>query len=232
MKLKFKYLPVVMVGVGASAIFSGNSLAAPISLSQFTQVLQKQALSYLPKELTGLIDASGNINLDSTLSSLSEQGAKKAIEQMSSKGAATKTAGQESDALSKDQIEVAQTANSKSHQDSLDDFKTNAPIVDRVVENNSTTSESSLEAADKANNINGALVSSTQRQIKSINDLTTATQISNTNAIRQAQQDRAERISKRVDIAANREDITYTRAVMVNRFYPDGAGNLVKAGGK
>jgi hypothetical protein len=232
MKLKFKYLPVVIVGVGASAIFSGNSLAAPISLSQFTQVLQKQALSYLPKELAGLIDASGNINVDSTLSSLSEQGAKKAIEQMSSKGAATKTAGQESDALGKDQIEVAQTANSKSHQDSLDDFKTNAPIVDQVVTNNSTASESSLEAADKANNINGALVSSTQRQIKSINDLTTATQISNTNAIRQAQQDRAEHISKRVDIAANREDIAYTRAVMVNRFYPDGAGNLVKAGGK
>jgi hypothetical protein len=230
MKLKFKYLSVV--GVGASLIFGGNSLAATISLSQFTQLLQKQALSYLPKELTGLVDASGNINLDSTLSSLSEQGAKKAIEQMSSKGAATKTAGQESDALSKDQIEVAQTANSKSHQDSLDDFKTNAPIVDQGVTDNSTASESSLEAADKANNINGALVSSTQRQIKSINDLTTATQIGNANAIRQAQQDRASQISSRVDIAANREDIAYTRAVMLNRFYPDGSGNLTKAGGK
>jgi hypothetical protein len=230
MKLKFQYLAVVTVGV--SLIFGGNALAATISLSQFTQLLQKQAVSYLPKELTGLIDASGNINLDSTLSSLSEQGAKKAIEQMSSKGAATKTAGQESDALSKDQIEVAQTANSKSHQDSLDDFKTNAPIVDQGVTDNTTASESSLEAADKANNINGALVSSTQRQIKSINDLTTATQISNTNAIRQAQQDRAERIGSRIDIAANREDIAYTRAVMVNRFYPDGSGNLVKAGGK
>jgi hypothetical protein len=230
MKLKFQYLAVVTVG--ASLIFGGNALAATISLSQFTQLLQKQALSYLPKELTGLVDASGNINLDRTLSSLSEQGAKKAIEQMSSKGAATKTAGQESDALSKDQIEVAQTANSKSHQDSLDDFKTNAPIVDQGVIDNSTASESSLEAADKANNINGALVSSTQRQIKSINDLTTATQISNTNAIRQAQQDRAEQISKRIDIAANREDITYSRAVMLNRFYPDSSGNLVKAGGK
>jgi hypothetical protein len=230
MKLKFKYLAVV--GVGASLIFGGNALAATISLSQFTQLLQKQAVSYLPKELTGLVDASGNINLDSTLSSLSRQGADEAIKQMSSKGAATKTAGQESDALSKDQIEVAQTANSKSHQDSLDDFKTNAPIVDQGVTDNTTASESSLEAADKANNINGALVSSTQRQIKSINDLTTATQISNTNAIRQAQQERAERIGSRIDIAANREDIAYTRAVMVNRFYPDGSGNLVKAGGK
>jgi hypothetical protein len=230
MKLKFKYLSVVTVG--ASLIFCGNALATTISLSQFTQLLQKQALSYLPKELTGLVDASGNINLDSTLSSLSEQGAKKAIEQMTSKGAATKTAGQETDALSKDQIEVAQTANSKSHQDSLDDFKTNAPIVDQGVTDNTTASESSLEAADKANNINGALVSSTQRQIKSINDLTTATQISNTNAIRQAQQERADRVRNRVDIAANREDIAYSRAVMVNRFYPDGSGNLVKAGGK
>jgi hypothetical protein len=230
MKLKFNYLAVVTVG--ASLIFGGNALAATISLSQVTQLLQKQALSYLPKELTGLVDASGNINLDSTLSSLSKQGADEAIKQMSSKGAATKTAGQESDALSKDQIEVAQTANSKSHQDSLDDFKTNAPIVDQGVTDNTTASESSLEAADKANNINGALVSSTQRQIKSINDLTTATQISNTNAIRQSQQERATQIGNRIDIAANREDIAYTRAVMVNRFYPDGLGNLVKAGGK
>jgi hypothetical protein len=230
MKLKFKYLAVV--GVGTGVIFGGNALAATISLSPFTQILQKQALTYLPKELTGLIDVSGNINLDSTLTSLSEQGAKKAIEQMTSKGAATKTAGQETDALSKDQIEVAQTANSKSHQDSLDDFKTTASTVEQVVTDNSTASESSLAAADKANNINGALVASTQRQIKSINDLTTATQISNTNAIRQAQQDRAEQIAKRIDVAANREDITYSRAVMLNRFYPDSSGNLVKAEGK
>jgi hypothetical protein len=230
MKLKFQHLAVVTVG--ASLIFGGNALAATISLSQVTQLLQKQALSYLPKELTGLVDASGNINLDSTLSSLSKQGAEEAIKQMSSKGAATKTAGQESNSLSKDQIEVAQTANSKSHQDSLDDFKTNAPIVEQGVADNTTASESSLEAADKANNINGALVSSTQRQIKSINDLTTATQISNTNAIRQSQQERATQIGNRIDIAANREDIAYTRAVMVNRFYPDGSGNLVKAGGK
>jgi hypothetical protein len=228
MKIRVKYLLAAALGVGSGVIVGGNALAATISQSQITQLLQKQVLSYLPKELTGLIDASGNINVDRTLSTLSQQGAEKAIEQMRKKGSATKTAGQESDALTKDGIEVAQAANSKAQQDTLEDFKANAPIVDQTVADNSTASESSLEAADKANNINGAMVASIQRQINSTNNLTTAVQINNTNAIRQAQQDRVEQIRERVDIAANREDVTHTRAVILNRYYPDGSGTLTK----
>jgi hypothetical protein len=228
MKLRFKYLAIAAIGVGSGLIMGGNAFAETILQSQVTQLIQKQVLSYLPKELAGLIDPSGNINVDRTLSTLSKQGAEMAIEQMSKKGSATKTAGQELDALIKDEVEVAQTANSKAQQDSLDDFRANAPIVDRTIADNSTASESSLEAADKANNINGAMVASNQRQINSTNNLTTAVQISNTNAIRQAQQDRAKQIRERMDIAANREDIAHTRAVLLNRYYADGTGTLTK----
>jgi hypothetical protein len=227
MKFRSKYF-VAAVGVGTAVIVGGNAIALPIAQSQITELLQKQVVPNLPKELAGLIDSSGNIQVQSTLETLSKKGAEEFLKQQQKKGDGTKTAGQEADAITKNTTEVAQAANNKAHQDSLDDFKANAPIVDKTIATNSTPSESSLEAADKANNINGAVVASAQRQINSTNNLTTAVQISNTNAIRQAQLDRVNQTRERVDIAANRADIAHTRAALLNRYYPDAAGNLTK----
>lgn len=229
MKFRSKYF-LAAVGVGTAVIVGGNALASPIAQSQITELLQKRVVPNLPKELAGLIDSSGNIQVDRTLEDLSKKGVEEFLKQQKAKeGKTTKTAGQETDAFTKDRIEAAQIANSKAQKDGVDDFVANAPLVEKILANNSTTSQSSLEAADKANQINGAMVASTQRQINSTNNLTTAVQINNTNAIRQAQQDRVKQFRERVDIAANREDTAYTRAVMLNRYYPDASGNLTKA---
>jgi hypothetical protein len=228
MKFRSKYF-LAAVGVGTAVIVGGNALALPIAQSQITELLQKRVVAYLPKELDGLIDPSGNIQVQSTLEKLSKKGVEEFLkQQQKTKGAGSKTAGQETDAITKDATEVAQAANNKAHQESLDDLKANAPIVDKTIAINSTPSESSLEAADKANNINGAIVASAQRQINSTNNLTTAVQISNMNANRQAQLDRVKQTRERVDIAANRADIAHTRAAMLNRYYPDTSGNLTK----
>jgi hypothetical protein len=227
MKFPTKSIAISLLATGSIFIVKGNALAA-LTGSQISQLLQKQVLSYLPTELAGLINASGNINLDRTLETISKQGVEAASDKIRRDGWRTKTAGEAADTLTKDTIEIAQATNNKAHQNSLDDFKATAPAIEQTASDNSTPSESSLEAADKANNLNAAIISSSQRQIESTNNLTTALQITNTNAIRQSQQERVKSLRERVEIAADRDDIAHTNSVLMNRYYADGSGGVAK----
>ncbi len=222
-----KYLFGTLV-IAASGLTTMSDAFASITGSPISQLLQQQVLSVLPPELTGLVDGSGNINLDRTLTTISKQGADIATTNILKNGSVTAPAGQVSNNLTKDEIEVASSANSKSHQDSLDEFKAANPKIEQVTSDNETASSSSLEAADKANQLNSTLVSSTQRQIKSTNDLTTAVQINNANTIRQSQQDRVKQMREQVNIATYQQDVVNTRAVFTNRYYPDGTGGVTK----
>jgi hypothetical protein len=222
-----KYLFVTLV-IAASGLTTMSDAFASITGSPISQLLQQQVLSVLPPELTGLVDGSGNINLDRTLTTISKQGADTAAANILKNGSVTAPAGQVSNNLTKDEIEVASSANSKSHQDSLDEFKAANPKIEQVTSDNETASSSSLEAADKANQLNSTLVSSTQRQIKSTNDLTTAVQINNANTIRQSQEDRVKQMREQVNIATYQQDVVNTRAVFTNRYYPDGTGGVTK----
>jgi hypothetical protein len=130
--------------------------------------------------------------------------------------------------LIKDAIEIAQNANNKSHKDSTDEFEQSAPQIERVVTENETESESSLQAADKANQLASASIATSQRQIKATSDLTTAVQIANVNAIGQSQANRVKNLRDRVDVAAYQQDRSQTRANIIDRYYPDGTGSVQK----
>jgi hypothetical protein len=226
-KLPARYLVIVLALVIPIFGFANNAIASVGGLETVTQLLKKQVLAFLPTELAGAIDNNGKIDPEAVLIKASQQG-NSTVTKVIQDGFSSVRAGYVSDNLIKDAIEIAQNANNKSHKDSTDEFEQSAPQIERVVAENETESESSLQAADKANQLASASIATSQRQIKATSDLTTAVQIANVNAIGQAQANRVKNLRDRVDVAAYQADRFQTRANIIDRYYPDGTGSVQK----
>jgi hypothetical protein len=208
-----------VVGTNASASTAGGGILG---------MLQKAFLGDLPQQLTGLINQKGDLSIEKTLEQLSKQGVESASSRLPEDGWGTASAGQISDGLYKDAIEKAADSNQKAHADSLKEFEDTAPLLDEISTTNEKESESSLEAADKANKLSAAAITTSQRQIAATQRLTTAQQIQNSNTIREMQLAKTKELRTKINNASDREDLDNTRALTLNRWEPDGAGGMRK----
>jgi hypothetical protein len=211
------------------AISSGTSASASIATGNiFADIIAKQKenlFGLIPVELFKYVGQNGQIKLESSLKNLSKQ----ALEMVKATGAiAFKTAGDQAADINQDTAEVAQQANTKSTGENAKFFEDNAGRVENITTENETGSESSLEAADKANKLSSTNITTNQQLTKSTLDLATAQQNANAIAIQKGQQARTERLKAQIDSAYYENESERLQAVMTRRFYPNAAGEMVE----
>jgi hypothetical protein len=107
-------------------------------------------------------------------------------------------------------------------------FEDNASQVEQVAAQNETNSDSSLEAADKANKMQSTMITTNQQLTKATLDLATAQQNSNAIEIQKGQERRSQRLKDQIDVAYTDNESERIQAVARRRFYPDAAGEMVE----
>lgn len=205
---------VGIAGVATASVGGGDILMG---------LINKQFLSFLPPELNGIVGQNGQINLEKAFPDLSKKGF-----ELSTQPTSGQTAGGEYREQIQNAIETAQQANNKSYNEGLDDFKQSAQKTEEVVTKNEKPAESTLEGTNKSNELNSLLNTNIVRQTKAINDLTGATQITNTHMIAAGQKETTESLKAEIREQFAADEIERGRAMINNRFYPDGNGGVAK----
>jgi hypothetical protein len=229
MKLPKKKKSLVVITLTAALIgVASTNASASNAGGNILGMLQKVFLGDLPQQLTGLINQKGDLSIEKTLEQLSKQGVESAAKRLPQDGWGSASAGQISDSLYKDAIEKAADSNQKAHAEALKEFEDTAPTLEEIATTNEEESKSSLEAGDKSNKLSAAVITTAQRQIAATQRLTTAQQIQNANTIREMQLSKAKELRAKIEKASDREDIDNTKALVLNRWEPDGAGGMRK----
>jgi hypothetical protein len=185
---------------------------AVVGSSDTIQYLKKNIFSFLPQELLDLVGDDGEIRLENLLAGIYKRSASTAPQN-------DRTVGSEASNLSQDALEAAFKANSVVHRSNVDNFLKLSPQIESVAADNETTSNSSLEAADKANKLASAGLMFGQKHIKSTNDLTQAMQVANLAQIKKGQQERVERVRAEISTNYYANELDRIRASVNNRFY-------------
>jgi hypothetical protein len=190
-------------------------LPAQAVTGETVRYLKEKVFSFLPKPLLDLVGDDGEIRLENLLTGIYKTSTDTGLVTGKSTGSTARDAAQ-------DILEVANKANTIVHRSNVDEFVNSSASVESVANENESSSDSSLEAADKSNKINAARLLTSQRQIKSTNDLTQAMQIANLAQIEKGQQARVQR--QHDDIKANyyANELDRIRASVNNRFYLPG----------
>jgi hypothetical protein len=213
MKLS-KKIGILLATTTAVTLLGGVASHASIGSGDAVKYIKQNFLSFLPQEVLDLVGDDGEIRLENVLVGIYERALKG--------NQPDKNIGSIASDLSQDSIELINKANSTSYESSLKEFKDSAPLIEQVASENETTSDSSLEAADKANRLQSAQISVNQRQIKIESDLTRAMQIANTIKVQEGREQRVERLKTDIKTKYYSSEVDRIRDSINNRFYmPD-----------
>lgn len=215
MKLS-KKIGILLATTTAVTLLGGAASYASIGSGDAIKYIKQNILSFLPKEVLDLVGNDGEIRLEKVLSGIYERAHKGSSSQPD------KPIGSIASDLSQDYTELINKANTTSYEGSLKEFKDSASLIEQVASENETASESSLEAADKANRLKSAQISVSQRQVKIESDLTRAMQIANAIKVQEGREQRVDRMKAEIKTKYYSSEVDRIRNSIKNRFYlPD-----------
>ncbi len=222
-----KALILLTATVATTALITATSPAfAAFSVgTAFSDLVKTQKISLFgmsPDKLMSYVTKDGELNFNTVFSDVSQ------IAYDLFKGSDVKTAGDQIADLNQDKSEVSHQANTVSTSKSVKFFQDNADQIQQVTTENETASESSLEAADKANKLSSANVTTAQQLTKATLDLATSQQNQNSIEIQKGQIARTDRLRSEIDSAFGANEVERLQAVARRRFYPDATGQMVE----
>jgi hypothetical protein len=179
----------------------------------FSDLVKTQKISLFgmsPDKIMSYVTKDGELNFNTVFSDVSQ------IAYDLLKGSDVKTAGDQIADFNQDKSEVSHQVNTVSTSKSMKFFQDNADQMQQVTTENETASDSSLEAADKANKLSAANVVTAQQLTKATLDLATA------------QQARTDRLKDQIGSAFGDNESERIQAVVRRRFYPDATGQMVE----
>jgi hypothetical protein len=191
----------------------------------FSDLVKTQNISLFglsPDKIMSYVTKDGELNFNTVFSDVSQ------IAYDLLKGSDVKTAGDEIADLNQDKSEVSHQVNTVSTSKSMKFFQDNADQMQQVTTENETASDSSLEAADKANKLSAANVVTAQQLTKATLDLATAQQNQNSIEIQKGQIARTDRLKDQIGAAFGDNESERIQAVVRRRFYPDATGQMVE----
>jgi hypothetical protein len=222
-----KALILLTTTVATTALITATTPAfAAFSVgTAFSDLVKTQKISLFgmsPDKLMSYVTKDGELNFNTVFSDVSQ------IAYDLLKGSDVKTAGDEIADLNQDKSEVSHQANTVSTSKSIKFFQDNADQIQQVTTENETASESSLEAADKANKLSAANVTTAQQLTKATLDLATSQQNQNSIEIQKGQIARTDRLRSEIDSAFGANEVERLQTVARRRFYPDATGQMVE----
>jgi hypothetical protein len=214
MKLS-KKIGIFLVTTTAVTLLGGAASHASIGSGDAIKYIKQNFLSFLPQEVLDLVGDDGEIRLENVLVGIYDRAIKGSQQP-------DKTIGAVASDLAQDSIELINKANTTSYENSLKEFKDSASSIEQTASENETASDSSLEAADKANRLQSAQISVNQRQVKIESDLTRAMQIANAIKVQEGREQRVERLKADIKTKYYSSEVDRIRDSINNRFYlPD-----------
>jgi hypothetical protein len=214
MKLS-KKIGIFLVTTTAVTLLGGAASHASIGSGDAIKYIKQNVLSFLPQEVLALVGDDGEIRLENVLVGIYDRAIKGSQQP-------DKTIGAVASDLAQDSIELINKANTTSYENSLKEFKDSASSIEQTASENETASDSSLEAANKANRLQSAQISVNQRQVKIESDLTRAMQIANAIKVQEGREQRVERLKTDIKTKYYSSEVDRIRDSINNRFYlPD-----------
>jgi hypothetical protein len=214
MKLS-KKIGIFLVTTTAVTLLGGAASHASIGSGDAIKYIKQNVLSFLPQEVLALVGDDGEIRLENVLVGIYDRAIKGSQQP-------DKTIGAVASDLAQDSIELINKANTTSYENSLKEFKDSASSIEQTASENETASDSSLEAANKANRLQSAQISVNQRQVKIESDLTRAMQIANAIKVQEGREQRVERLKADIKTKYYSSEVDRIRDSINNRFYlPD-----------
>lgn len=231
MKIKLprpkKALILLTATVATTALITATTPAfAAFSVrTAFSDLVKNQNIGLFgvsPERIMSYVTKDGELNFNTIFNEVSQ------VAYNLLKGSDVKTAGDQIADFNQDRSEVSHEANTVSTSKSVKFFQDNADQIQQVTTDNETGSESSLEAADKANKLSAANVTTAQQLTKATLDLAIAQQNQNSIEIQKGQIARTNRLRSEIDSAFGANEIERLQAVARRRFYPDATGQMVE----
>jgi hypothetical protein len=215
-----KALLLLTTVVATTALITATTPAfAAFSMgTAFSDLVKKQKISLFgisPDKIASYVTKDGELNFNTVFSGVSQ------IAYDLLKGSDVKTAGDQIADFNQDKSEISHQVNTVSTSKSLKFFEDNADQTQQIATENETASDSSLEAADKANKLSAANVVTAQQ-------LATAQQNQNSIEIQKGQIARTDRLRNQISSAFGENESERIQAVMRRRFYPDATGQMVE----
>jgi hypothetical protein len=222
-----KALLLLTTTVATTALITATTPAfAAFSIgTAFSDLVKTQKISLFgmsPDKIMSYVTKDGELNFNTVFSDVSQ------IAYDLLKGSDVKTAGDEIADLNQDKSEVSHQVNTVSTSKSMKFFQDNADQMQQVTTENETASDSSLEAADKANKLSAANVVTAQQLTKATLDLATAQQNQNSIEIQKGQIARTDRLKDQIGSAFGDNESERIQAVVRRRFYPDASGQMME----
>jgi hypothetical protein len=222
-----KALLLLTTVVATTALITATTPAfAAFSMgTAFSDLVKKQKISLFgisPDKLASYVTKDGELNFNTVFSGVSQ------IAYDLLKGSDVKTAGDQIADFNQDKSEISHQVNTVSTSKSLKFFEDNADQTQQITNENETTSESSLEAGNKANKLSAASITTAQQLTKATLDLATAQQNQNSIEIQKGQIARTDRLRNEISSAFGENESERIQAVTRRRFYPDATGQMVE----
>jgi hypothetical protein len=222
-----KALLLLTTVVATTALITATTPAfAAFSMgTAFSDLVKKQKISLFgisPDKIASYVTKDGELNFNTVFSGVSQ------IAYDLLKGSNVKTAGDQIADFNQDKSEISHQVNTVSTSKSLKFFEDNADQTQQITNENETTSESSLEAGNKANKLSAASITTAQQLTKATLDLATAQQNQNSIEIQKGQIARTDRLRNQISSAFGENESERIQAVMRRRFYPDATGQMVE----
>lgn len=215
---------LTIITVSTAAVFVGSSaFAAPLG-SAFYDFVKSQDVSIMgipSQDILKYVSKGGGVNFNGLFTDASRL----AYEYVKEIG--TQTVGSVIGDRQQDESEATHQTSTTATADSVKFFENNTNQVRNTAETNQTASESSLEAIDKTNQLNAAIVTSQQQQTQALHQSTQAQQASNLLDIQKGQIARTERLKRDVGSAAGTNEVDRLMSMSTRKFYPDANGNMV-----
>jgi hypothetical protein len=224
-----KALLLLTTVVATTALITATTPAfAAFSMgTAFSDLVKKQKISLFgisPDKIASYVTKDGELNFNTVFSGVSQI----AYDLLKGKGSDVKTAGDQIADFNQDKSEISHQVNTVSTSKSLKFFEDNADQTQQITTENETASDSSLEAADKANKLSAANIVTAQQLTKATLDLATAQQNQNSIEIQKGQIARTDRLKDQIGSAFGDNESERIQAVVRRRFYPDATGQMVE----
>jgi hypothetical protein len=224
-----KALLLLTTTVATTALITATTPAfAAFSIgTAFSDLVKTQNISLFglsPDKIMSYVTKDGELNFNTVFSDVSQI----AYDLLKGGGSDVKTAGDQIADFNQDKSEVSHQVNTVSTSKSMKFFQDNADQMQQVTTENETASDSSLEAADKANKLSAANVLTAQQLTKATLDLATAQQNQNSIDIQKGQIARTDRLRNEISSAFGENESERIQAVVRRRFYPDATGKMVE----
>ncbi len=225
--LKSKKALIVLTTVAILITTSTPAFAFSVG-NIFSDLVKTQKINFFgisPEKITSYIGKDGEINFNTVFNDVSQ-----VLSDVLKSGdlAAVKTAGDQIADIKQDISEVSHENNTKSTAQGVKYFRDNTNQIQQVVTDNKSESESSLEAADKANKLASTNVLMSQQLTKATLDLAAAQQNQNSIEIRKGQIARTERLRAEINSVYGANEAERLQIVARRRFYPDSTGKMVE----